>query len=236
MPTIPLGRLTRKQIVDLATRKAGNTQLGANTATSGGDAQTWLNQLLYDLYSQYNWPFLNTSTMLQLNGPQFALPDDFLKAVDDYSLEVFTIDGQQTKFFILEADRAQFEVSQVNNTNATGDPQIYTVDRNLNVAYLFPGAQGHTYGAVLRYQKLPPDIDVTTAGDAVVPVFPWSYMVVQALYVNILEFEFDGRADSERAKLERMLEGVREAAQPLRSMEASIPLDPSIFHSPFRGD
>ena len=46
MASLPTGRLTRKQIVDLSCRRAGNTQLAAGP---NYDAQTWLNQILYDL-------------------------------------------------------------------------------------------------------------------------------------------------------------------------------------------
>src|SRR5438477_6806028 len=141
MPVVPTGRLTRAQIVSLALRKAGNTALGVNSATAGADAQTWLNQILFDLYSQYNWPFLNTSAALVLTSAQFTLPSDFLKAVDDYSLEVQTANGVAQQFFIMEVDRATFEAAsfaQQANTSALGLPRLWTADRNLGVGYLFP--------------------------------------------------------------------------------------------------
>lgn len=238
MATVPTGRLTRKQIVDLAARKAGNTQLAANSATAGADAQTWLNQILFDLYSQYNWPFLNTSTSLVLTSVSFSLPTDFLKAVDDYSFQVQTVNGASQQFFILEVDRGTFEATTFSTqaTVTSGLPRIWTADRNTGMGKLFPDPSGTTLVATLRYQFLPPDIDVTTAGDSTIPTFPWHFILVQALYVQMLEFESDPRVESERAKLERMLEGVRQAAQPLRAQEPMIPLDPTVFTTPFRSD
>src|SRR2546430_2116100 len=213
MPTIPVGRLTRAQIVLLATRKAGNTQLGANSATEGADAQTILNQLLYDLATQYNWPLLNVSATLTLTSATFSLPSDFLKAANDYSLQIFTIDQQAQQFFILEVDRATFDAASFASQAGpvAGIPRIWTADRSAGTGSLFPDPTGHVMSAVLRYQQAPVDIDVTTAGDATVPWFPWSMVLVQGLYAYILEFEADGRADMERAKFDKMLEGVRQA-------------------------
>jgi hypothetical protein len=235
---VPTGRLTRKQIVDLACRKAGNTQLGVNDATTGGDAQTWLNQILFDLSTQYNWPFLNTSVALQVTGASFALPADFLKSVDDYAFEITTVNGGAQQFFVLEVDRATFEAASLAQQGGptTGVPRLWTADRSARRGLLFPSAAGLTIAGVLRYQALPDDIDVTTAGDTVVPTFPWPFLLVQALVVQIYEFEADGRADQERAKLDRMLEGIRQAAQPLRAQEPVVPLDPSLFSQPFRSD
>src|SRR2546427_773764 len=120
MATVPTGRLSRAQIVLLATRKAGNTQLGANSATEGADAQTILNQLLYDLATQYNWPLLNVSATLTLTSATFSLPSDFLKAANDYALQIFTIDGQAQQFFILEVDRATFDAATFASQAGTG--------------------------------------------------------------------------------------------------------------------
>src|SRR5882724_3894330 len=221
MPTVPVGRLTRKQIIDLATRKAGNTQLGANSSIAGADAQTWLNQILFDLYTQYNWPFLNSQVALNFTGASFSLPTDFLKAVDDFSLEVQTVNGASQQFFVAEVDRATFEAASFATQAgvSSGLPRIWTADRNLGQGLLFPSAAGTTVTAVLRYQLLPSDIDVTTAGDNTIPTFPWSFLLVQALYVQVLGFEGDGREESERQSLMRGLEGVRQAAQPLRAQE-----------------
>ena len=245
---VPIGRLPRggttpnvTGIVNIATRRAGNTQLGANTLTAGADAQTWLNTILFDLYSQYNWPFLNTTAALVLTGATFSLPSDFSKSADDYALEYVTINGQQTPGFILEVDRGTFEATKAGQTGGDiaqnfGQPQIWTADRNANLGYLFPDPTGSTISATLRYQQLPPDIDVTTNGDTIIPVFPYSNMLVQALYVQCLEFEFDPRVDTERVRFEKMLEGVRQAAQPLRSTTPDIPLDVALFGTPFRSD
>src|SRR5947199_1119917 len=214
MATIPVGRLTRGQIVDLATRKAGNTQLAV-------DARTILNQLLYDLATQYNWPMLNVSATLVLNASQFSLPSDFLKAANDFSLQVLTINGQPQQFFILEVDRATFDAASFASQAGpvSGMPRLWTADRSANVGILFPDPTGMVLSAVLRYQQSPVDIPLDASSDGVIPWLPWSMLLVQGLYAYILEYEADGRADLERTKFDKMLEGIRQAAQPLRAQE-----------------
>src|SRR5947207_5018459 len=145
MATIPVGRLTRAQVVLLATRKAGNTQLGANSATDGADAQTILNQLLYDLATQYNWPLLNVSATLTFTSATFSLPSDFLQAANDFSLQVFTLDSQPHTFFILEVDRATFDAASFASQAGpvSGLPRIWTADRGAGTGQLFPDPSGH---------------------------------------------------------------------------------------------
>lgn len=238
---VPTGRLTRGQIVSLATRKAGNTALGANTASPPvTDAQTWLNQILFDLASQYNWPTLNASATLIITSAQFSLPSDFLKSVDDYSFKIASINNQAVQFFVQEVDRATFDAASFATANipatGIGQPQIWTADRNLGVGLMFPDPTGNTLACVLRYQQLPPDIPVDPSGDNTITWFPWPFLLVQGLVVQIMEFEMDPRVTNEREKYERMLEGVRQAAQPLRAQEPLIPLDTVLFTTPFRSD
>ena len=119
---------------------------------------------------------------------------------------------------------------------AGGFPRIWHADRNAGVARFFPDPSGNTITATLRYQALPADIPVDTSGDASVPWFLSPWYLVQELFVRILEFEADGRADAEREKANRMLEKVRQAAKPLRAQEPVIPLDPQVFGTPFVRD
>src|SRR5437867_3763973 len=102
MPTLPAGRLTRKQVVDLALRRAGNTQLAA---APNFDAQTWLNQILYDLAAEWSWPTLMTTTTVAITGPTFSLPADFLKAQDDAGLILTTINGGSQRISVDEVSR-----------------------------------------------------------------------------------------------------------------------------------
>ena len=233
MPTLPTGRLTRKQIVDVALRRAGNTQLASGP---NFDAQTWLNQILYDLAVEWSWPTLMTTTTVAITGPTFSLPTDFLKAQDDAGLILTTINGGSQRVFLDEVDRYTFEVAQPTNVGTGGFPRIWHADRNAGLGRVFPDPTGNTIVAQLRYQQLPSDIAVDTSGDSTIPWFPWSWYLVQYLFVRTLEFEADVRAGPERDRANAMLEKVRQAAKPLRAQEPVIPLDPQVFGTPFVRD
>jgi hypothetical protein len=231
--SLPTGRLTRKSIVDLACRRAGNTQLAAGP---NFDAQTWLNQILYDLAVEWSWPTLMTSIPVAITGPTFPLPADFLKSQDDAGLVLTSVNAGGQRIFLDEVDRYTFEVAQPPTVGSGGFPRIWHADRNAGLARLFPDPSGLTITGLLRYQALPADIPVDTSGDATIPWFPWPWYLVQDLFVRVLEFEADGRAGAERDRANLMLEQVRQAAKPLRAQEPVIPLDPQVFGTPFVRD
>jgi hypothetical protein len=54
--------------------------------------------------------------------------------------------------------------------------------------------------------------------------------------VFALEHERDARAQAEAATRDNLLAMIRRGAAPLRSQRADIPLDPTVFGRPFRGD
>jgi hypothetical protein len=64
---VPSGRLTRGRIIQLAQREAGNTnsQLIA-------EMRVWLNLLLQDLYSQWDWTFLFTPSPTTSSRPKMS--------------------------------------------------------------------------------------------------------------------------------------------------------------------
>src|SRR2546426_2660291 len=234
MAQLPAGRLTRGTIVSLALRKAGNTQLAVGPTY---DAQTWLNQILSDLATEWSWPILMTSTPVSITGPTFSLPADFLKAQDDAGIVLTSIDGGAQRIFLDEVDRFTLEVSQPSSPGGIGGfPRLWHADRNAGLGLVFPDPTGHVCLGTLRYQFEPADIAVDPTGDATVPWFPWPFYLVQALYVQTLAFEADGRGNAETLKPDDMLQKIRKAAKPLRAQEPVTPLDPQVFDTPFRSD
>lgn len=225
---IPPGRYTRQRIRDLALNRAGNRKLDA-------DAADFLAQYLFDLYTTYDWPFLFDSASLTITGPSVALPSDFLQAQDDEAFRIVSVDGQPYRGpAVLELDRGAFDA--INAGGAQGSPPTHwSADRATNLALVTPDPTGHTLLATLRYKRLPkepaPEDEPTD-----VPVFPWHNFLVVAVQAWAYEHERDARATELLVKRDAMLAQIRRGAFPLRSQAGTIPLDPTVFGRPFRGD
>lgn len=226
MPQFPIGRLTRDQIVQRALRKSGNTTLG-NAPTY--EAQIWLNQLLFDLYTQYPLPYQCAETTLALSGLTFTLPSDFLQSVDDSSLAVTTLNGTPTYQLVREVSRREYEDYKGPGTATASVPLLWHADRNAGVGRIYPDPSPNAAIALFRYVYLPADIAIDPSGDATVPIFPYADFLIQALFTEILRYEQDGRANGELQIRELMLQNILNRATPLRAIESTIPLDPNVF-------
>ena len=229
MSTIPPARLTRATIVTRGLRKAGNEAITV-------EANVALNTALFDLYTIYgDWPFLATETPLTLAGSSFALPTDFLRTVDDDALIITAIDGSPTYQLIREVPRDQFDRFRGPGAN-TGVPQQWTANRATTQGLFYP-TPTQAITARLRYQYLPPDIPTDSTGDAQVPLFPWHQYLINVVYQFGLEYERDGRADTQQAKNEMALRTIRQTIRPRRQDSGTLPLDPQVFaRSTFDGD
>jgi hypothetical protein len=111
------------------------------------------------------------------------------------------------------------------------------VDRGSGSGRLWP-IPDLNYLGTLRYKALPADVDESdpVAYDADVPSFPWSRHLIQELFVWGLQYESDPRYTTEEMKRAQQLGVIREAAMPLHAQINQIPLDPTIFKTPFYGD
>jgi hypothetical protein len=238
---IPTGRLTFQQIRDLAVRQAGNPQLGQPLTTGPSPATIFLTQILYDLYTQYEWPFLFKTVTLNLVTDSFALPDDFYESQDDNALIVLQSNGLQQAQVVIEV--AADEFYGMAATQAVGNiPYYWTADRQNFVGLLFPNCIGNTNTAQFRYRAIPavettpPLTQDETVINAIVPVFPWANYLMQSLLVMCLQYERDPRYDMEVQKLEMMRKQVLQGSSVFRASSATIPLDPDVFRRPFRND
>jgi hypothetical protein len=246
---IPAGRLTFQQIRDLAVRKAGNPALGVPLAAGPSPATLYLTQILYDLYTQYEWPECNTSLSLVLTGPTFPLPGDFIESQDDYALQIYNTNGLQEAATVLEVAPDKFNAMAA--TQATGTIPVYwTADRNAGIGRLFPDCTGNVSTANFRYRFLPvaettpppssnwpipPGVGEATI-NAVVPVFPNSRYLIQALFVECLQYERDPRYTIEIQVLEQMKKQVLQGSAVFQAQSNTIPLDADVFRQPFRND
>lgn len=239
---IPTGQLTRKQIIDRALRKVGNTALGT---APDYEAQLWLNQILYDVYTQYDWPFCrSTVTGLSLTGSSFSVSgapfvsgEQFLHPAHDVALIVTAVDGTAQGALVREIDRRQFEIITAMNPGVTGTvPEVFCVQQEASTVKVYPSVSGHTVTLSLTYFFLPASIAIDTTGDSTIPTFPWADYLIQAVFSTALDYEMDGRAATEMLKKEAMLSKILKIAFPSRAGEPTIPLDTQVFGSPFRGD
>lgn len=237
---IPAGQLTRKSIVDRALRRAGNTALGS---APDYEAQIWLNQILFDLYSQWDWPFTRTSASITLSGTTFALgtlttaASSFLRPANDIALTIMAIDGNPQGGLIREVDRRTFDLLRGQTAGSTGTlPDAYCVIYESNVLAWYPATLTSSITANFTYQFLPAMLAIDSTEDASIPTFPWADYLIQALFVAVLEYEMDGRANAEAQKRDMMLQRIRNIALPARSAEPTIPLDVNVFSRPFWGD
>jgi hypothetical protein len=229
VPTIPPGRYTRQKIRDLALNRAGNRALDA-------DAADFLAQHLFELYTLADWPFLYVAAPLVVTGPTVDLPADFMTAQDDHAFQIVAIDGApQANCFALELSPEELTATAAPAGTSRGVPQYWAVSRSDMTASLAPDPTGRRIDVRLRYKRLPPD-PLPALEPADVPVFPYHNYLVQAVYVFALEHERDARAQAEAATRDNLLGMIRRGAAPLRSQRADIPLDPTVFGRPFRGD
>lgn len=228
MPTIPPGRYTRQRIRDLALNRAGNRALDT-------DATDFLSQHLFELYTLADWPFLYVSAPLTIAGPTAALPDDFVQCVDDHALQILSNDGSPTpRTFALEVSPEEVAARSGPGMQAGSPPLLFAVSRSDTTASFFPDPTGHMVQALLRYRYLPAEPDPSVEPDDI-PVFPYHNYLVQAVFVFALEHERDPRAQQEAQNRDTLLATIRRGASPIRSQRADIPLDPTVFRTPYRG-
>lgn len=231
MPAIPTGQMTASQIRELALNRAGNRALDT-------DAISWLQEILFDLATLYDWPMLMRTATVAITGPTVTLPTlvegAFYQTQDDASLKPLTWDGQAIAGTapILEVDRQRFDL--LHDPAALGQPVWWTVDRDAGVGYVTPNPVGHTLAAQLRYKYVP--FPFTTLDDAAVPWFPWHNYLIQAVYCDALAHERDPRYDQAVADREAMLIRIRRGSSPRHAQSTVVPLDPAVFGTPFRGD
>jgi hypothetical protein len=234
---IPPGRLTFGQIRRFGLSKAGNRAIIS-------DANAWLCQLLYELYTSWNWPFLYKQTNLFFNGPQFTLPSDFLQAWDDNALQILFFDGVRLGpplQFILETDPYTFTSAAMPFTTG-GMPRRWYADRGQGLGFLWPDPTGHAVSCLFRYKSLPfqetipPPDNAPTANDAIVPQYPYHLHLINGLATLCAEYEQDPNAGAARANWTQELQMLRANAMPLRATDQVIPLEPEVFGTPFTED
>jgi hypothetical protein len=225
-------RLDRGTIITRALTRIGN-----NTNSLQAQARVTLNRVLQDLYLQWDWPFL--WRMLPVTIPPsgiFPLPANFVKPEDDQALLVTGSGGISYTHPVQEVDHLHFERLGSPAAEATL-PTVWTIDYGTASGRVYPRPMS-ACAATLRHKWLPPDVAPEPLGpyNADVPTFPWDNYLQDAIVQWGMEYEADPRANDQLMKNREMLALMRGATWPERSFRSTIPLDPTFFTTPFRGE
>jgi len=223
---VPTGRLTRREIREQGCRQAGNFPLAST------DAPSWLAQILFDLYTGWDWAFLKTQATLAATGETVPLPADFLKPADDGALSLTSFAGSATYVNLLLLSREEFERLRAVGS-ATGQPTHWVPDYDAATARLWPNPAGFSASLVLRYKRLPPEPD-TVDEPADVPVFPWHLYLRHRVYEEALRHEGDPRLEQAVQRGDQMLSAITKLGVPRGSGASVVPFARTHFGSPFR--
>lgn len=228
------GRLTRRQIIDQALKKVGNT-------TIVQEARVELARLLEALYRDHEWPFLYTETTLTLSS-SVSLPEDFLKVESpDTGLRVTAIDGVTEDRPILIVEPQQWRRIALPRAATAEAPEIAMVDYATSVLKPWPIPES-SVTALLVYKFLPaevpiPDVDDEAAiatYDADVPTFPFHDYLLDKMEQWGHEYEHHAVAAGALAqKNAALFDKIRGNAIPADATRASsLELDPGLFQTP----
>jgi len=219
------GRRTRRQIIDQALKKAGNTKILV-------EARVELARILERLYLEHEWPFLYTETTLALTAST-TLPTDFLKVESsDTGLRGTAVDGVTEDFPILIVTPTEWRRRAIPRAETAERPDIAMVDYATSTLKPWPIPET-TVTALLVYKKLPAEIDPTNTAvyDVDVPTFPYHGYLTDEVERWALNYEKDYNASSLKAT-----ENARDLAMLLgtaipkdANQAAEIELDPGIF-------
>lgn len=227
-------RSSRGSIIDQALQRVGN-----NTAQLRNAARFRLNRILQELYQGADWPFLwkAIEIVLPTSGVlDLSLIVGFQKPEDTESLMLLSMGGAEYRHIIHEVDHRVYSQSVTSNIGG-GLPQIWTIN------YAFPS--GQTYPApreqavcLLRYKEIPADFPLTdaTAYDADIPTFPWDTTLSDLIFEWAMSYEVDPRRGDQFQVNVDSIARARGASFPERSYPSFVPLDPTIFSTPFRGN
>lgn len=224
----PSGRLTRGTILQLAQRQAGNT----NTQLVA-EMRVWLNLVLQDLYSQWDWPFLFTSASYTLSGTTFTLPTNFLKSQDEWGLKITAQGGVVANIRVPEVSEETFDARAISDATG-GIPLMWHPDREAGVGRIWP-TPTDTISATLRYKIWVADADVTDTEtyDDDIPTFPFHSYLVERMTAQVFKWDRNWQAyDRTTMAAEIMFERQRGTALPRYSISDET-LDPSTFGPSF---
>lgn len=187
-----MSALTSDTIITRVLKMGGN-----ETITT--EAQYWLLDILDRLYEDFHWPFLEkvATGSVASGATSIALPADFDSFWDENSLVLVTSSGGQYPLALVTG----YDQDWVTSPGITGAPETALVNLNARTWRPYPLPE-QTYTYQLRYKHKPTRADPYAN---FTPTFPNDAILIQALFVRVLQFEDDDRYAPESQVLASMV-------------------------------
>lgn len=224
------GRRTRRQIIDQALKKAGNSKILA-------EARVELGRIIENLWLEHEWPFSYRETALVLVAST-TLPTDFLKVESsDTGLRGTSVDGVVDDWPILIVTPTEWRRRAIPRAETAERPDFAMVNYSTSTLLPWPIPEG-TVRAVLVHKFLLAEVDPadTATFDADIPLFPYHGYLTDALELWAHQYEHNTtQAAMREAGNARALSNLLANAIPRDANQAStLELDPAIFSTPPR--
>lgn len=194
--------------------KAAPTSSSELNATA---AYVWLNELLTELYTTREWPFLETAANLVIAARENALPTDFWRT--RFPDPLIIIDGTQRRQ-LAQLSPEEFFSSNVTASPPTGPPNMFMIDKNRSSFFVNP-IPDKSYNAELHYVKYIPRLTAITD----VPLFPHSSYLIQAMLAKYYQHQNDDRYASAQAEAAQILQQITAQAFEERDTNSVVPFD-----------
>jgi len=165
------GIFNRGEIIKRGLELAGNPQIFT-------EAGHFLNGFLDQLYAAHDWPFLRVSTTFTSSGANI----DLTTIADLRRGAVANIRLNDTPNFLVERDHTQLERRSLQEAESgnTAEPEVYAVNPNGTSVLLVPTPATSVSGT-LWYFRQPDPIAIGVGGDPLIPDWPDSQSLVQAI-------------------------------------------------------
>ena len=201
--------LTRGQIVQTGIERAGRGDLLA-------DGRRWLNLFLQSQYKNEDWNWLIKSGSLTTVDGQ-SIPSDYDR------MKYLKLISNGSRIELEQLDVNEFEYQKVAN-NYTGQPKYYYIDELNRSIYFWP-MPDQSYSLELQYYHMPDFLEETAGDDSDEVVWgEGENILVQAVYVDTLQFLDDARFLNELKVLENMIGNSKLNAHDRRGGKHRIPL------------
>ena len=219
--------LTAAQIVTQVEAMAGHPNLHLDA--SGTEAITnlayrWLNELIVELNSAYEWPFNETGADITITARENNLPTDFYRLRFQ---EPLLIKAGDSRIPVLAVSADAF-YHAIAGEPTYGEPRIFTIDQYRATLFVNP-IPSAAVQCELHYQRYIPRLSATSA----VPSFPNSDLLIQKLLAKYAQHQKDWPTyQAAKAEAAEMLQRMRASVYgDGDSAMSQVPLDRGYFRA-----
>lgn len=201
----------------------GLNLVGGSVSTSS-KAFIQLNEILTDVYTSRDWPFLASATNVVISARENSLPTDYWRA--RFHDPLVLIKGNE-RLALTMLDPASFFHGGLHAINATGEPKRATIDKKRGSFYV-DCSPDRSYNAELHYFRYVARLTATSD----VPLYPHHSHLIQLLNAWYAQQQ----NDPERYQMAKAEAGEQEARIRASLWESTDDdntlLDPRLFRRP----